>query len=284
MAVVNVTPDSFSDGGGPSWDLLQNNDPGAISDWLEGRLPNVNKPEYGAVVVDVGGQSTRPGATEVSPEIELQRVIPFIKALRAARLQQSGIALSISIDTYRAHVAAEAIAAGADIVNDISSGALDPDMLPTVASLGRSIVLMHMRGTPATMSSLTSYPDGIIPTVGQELLARVRAAEAAGIRRWRIILDPGIGFAKTQTQNLEILRRFSELRATEGLEGIPWLVGTSRKGFIGRITGVKEASERSWGTAAAVTAAVQGGADMVRVHDLKEMQQVVAMADAIWRV
>ena len=134
------------------------------------------------------------------------------------------------------------------------------------------------------MNTLTSYPDGLIPTVARELAARVRAAEEAGIRRWRIILDPGIGFAKTGAQNLELLRRLDELRASEGLRGLPWLVGTSRKGFIGKITGVREASERVWGTAAAVTAAVRGGADVVRVHDVKEMTQVVKMADAIWRV
>ena len=143
---------------------------------------------------------------------------------------------------------------------------------------------MHMRGTPDTMNTLTSYPSGIIAGVGRELVARVRAAEEAGIRRWRIILDPGIGFAKTQAQNLELLRRLDELREYEGLQGLPWLVGTSRKGFIGKITGVKEARERGWGTAAAVTAAVKGGADVVRVHDVEEMNQVVKMADAIWRV
>ena len=130
----------------------------------------------------------------------------------------------------------------------------------------------------------TLYPHGLIPTIGAELLERVRAAEAAGIRRWRIILDPGIGFAKTGRQNLELLRRFGELRRYPGLEGLPWLIGTSRKGFIGKITGVTEAKERIWGTAAAVVAAVQGGADVVRVHDVGEMAQVVKMADAIWRV
>lgn len=143
--------------------------------------------------------------------------------------------------------------------------------------------MMHMRGTPETMNKLTDYPEGVINGVGKELLARVREAEVAGIRRWRIMLDPGIGFAKTQAQNLELLRRFPELRDFEGLKGFPWVVGASRKGFIGKITGVEEASERKWGTAAAVTAAVQGGADVVRVHDVGEMGQVAKMADAIWR-
>ena len=134
------------------------------------------------------------------------------------------------------------------------------------------------------MTKLTNYPNGIIEGVGSELLARVREAEAAGIRRWRIMLDPGIGFAKTQAQNLELLRRFGELRAYEGLHGLPWVVGASRKGFIGKITGGEEPSERIWGTSACVTAAVHGGADVVRVHDVKEMGEVVAMADAVWRV
>ena len=283
MAVVNVTPDSFSDGGGASWNLSQDHDTKPISDWLSSQLPT-DTIKSNTMILDIGGQSTRPGAAEVTSEVELQRVLPFIRALRSSKPTDLSIPMTISIDTYRAHVAAEAISAGANVVNDISGGTLDPEMLPTVVRLGCTIILMHMRGTPATMNSLTSYPDGVIPTVGRELLARVRAAEAVGIRRWRIILDPGIGFAKTQAQNLEILRRFAELRATEGLEGIPWLVGASRKGFIGKITGVKEPSQRGWGTAAAVTAAVQGGADIVRVHDVKEMQQVVAMADAIWRV
>lgn len=134
------------------------------------------------------------------------------------------------------------------------------------------------------MNKLTSYPTGVIDGVGAELQARVAAAESAGIRRWRIMLDPGIGFAKNEAQNLEILRRFGELRAFEGLNGFPWVVGASRKAFIGRVTGVEEAKDRVWGTAGAVCAAVHGGADVVRVHDVREMGQVVKMADAIWRV
>lgn len=134
------------------------------------------------------------------------------------------------------------------------------------------------------MNTLTTYPSGVIEGVGSELLARVQAAEKAGIKRWRIILDPGIGFAKTSSQNLELLRRFDELKVFKGLEGFPWVVGASRKGFIGKITGVVEAGERKWGTAAAVAASVRGGADVVRVHDVGEMGEVVSMADAIWRV
>lgn len=269
MAVLNLTPDSFSDGG------LHSLAPSSLTNTIQTFIGS------GATIIDVGGQSTRPHAPQVSPSEELSRILPAIQQIGS---QPAFSHTAISVDTYRGSVASAAIAAGADIVNDVSAGTLDPELLPTVAKLGCTVVLMHMRGTPETMNTLTDYPDGVIPGVGRELAARVRAAEEAGIRRWRIILDPGIGFAKTQAQNLELLRRLDELRDYEGLQGLPWLVGTSRKGFIGKITGVKEAKERAWGTAAAVTAAVRGGADVVRVHDVAEMTQVVKMADAIWRV
>ena len=270
MAILNLTPDSFSDGGLHSAQDMEE---------LTALLSNFVKAE--ALVIDVGGQSTRPGAQDVGEYEELNRIIPAIRFIR--NLPQCKD-VCISVDTYRARVAEEAVNAGADMVNDVSGGAVDPEMFSTVARLGCTICIMHMRGTPATMAKLTTYPDGIIRTVGHELLSRVQAAEEAGIRRWRIILDPGIGFAKTQAQSLEILRRLPELRNTAGLQRLPWLIGSSRKGFIGRITGTPEARERTWGTAAAVTAAVVGGADMVRVHDVSQMSKVVKMADAIWRV
>ena len=269
MAVLNLTPDSFSDGG------LHSVTASSLNNTLQSFVYS------GATILDVGGQSTRPHAPQVCPAEELSRILPTIQHMRS---HPAFSQTAISVDTYRASVVSAAIAAGADIVNDVSAGTLDPELLPTVAKLGCTVVLMHMRGTPETMNSLTDYPDGVIAGVGRELAARVRAAEEAGIRRWRIILDPGIGFAKTQAQNLELLRRLDDLREHEGLQGLPWLVGTSRKGFIGKITGVKDARERGWGTAAAVTAAVKGGADIIRVHDVAEMSQVVKMADAIWRV
>ena len=272
MAILNLTPDSFSDGG-----LHSTSDPQPLLDTLH----SYTTQKHPVTILDIGGQSTRPHASPISPEEELSRVLPTIKAIRS---DPSFNSTAISIDTYCASVAAEAIAAGADIINDVSAGQLDPDMLPTIAKLGCTCILMHMRGTPETMNTLTSYPDGIIHGVATELLSRVRAAEKAGVRRWRIMLDPGIGFAKTQSQNLELLRRFSELRDFEGLKGFPWVVGASRKGFIGKVTGVEEAKERKWGTATTVAAAIQGGADVVRVHDVREMGEVVAMADAIWRV
>ncbi|KAF2188676.1 folic acid synthesis protein-like protein [Zopfia rhizophila CBS 207.26] len=270
MSILNLTPDSFSDGG-------QNYgvDESALANTIKSHV------SAGATILDLGGQSTRPGAAQVSSSEELSRVLPAIKLVRSIP-EAKGVA--ISVDTYRAQVAEEAIKAGADIVNDVSSGLMDTNMLSTVARLGCTICLMHMRGTPETMNKLASYPDGVVETVGRELLERVQAAESAGIRRWRIILDPGIGFAKKQEHNLELLRRLGELRQFSGLHGLPWLVGTSRKAFVGRITGVKEAKERTWGTAAAVTAAIQGGADIIRVHDVEEMGQVAKMADAVWRV
>lgn len=270
MAILNLTPDSFSDGG--------RYNPAAAAD-LASTIRSFA--QGGATMIDVGGQSTAPGTEEVTAEEEASRVLPVIDLIRSIPEARN---LVISVDTYRASVAGQAVAHGADIINDVSAGMLDPDMLPTVARLGKTICLMHMRGTPLTMRKLTSYPDGVVPTVASELLTRVAAAEAAGIRRWRLILDPGIGFAKDQAQNLELLRRLDELRSWPGLEALPWLVGTSRKRFVGTVTGVAEPRSRTWGTAATVAAAVQGGADIVRVHDVSEMGQVARMADAIWRV
>ena len=272
MAILNLTPDSFSDGG-----LHSIVDPKPFLDTLR----SYTNQEHPVTIIDIGGQSTRPHAPQVSPDEELSRILPTIKAIRSDPSFQS---MAISIDTYRASVAVEAVKAGADIINDVSAGQLDPEMLPTIARLSCTCILMHMRGNAETMTTLTSYPDGVINGVGNELLARVRDAEKAGIPRWRIILDPGIGFAKTQAQNLELLRRLPELRDFESLRGFPWIVGASRKGFIGKITGVQDAKERKWGTATTVTAAIQGGADIVRVHDAREMSEVAAMADAIWRI
>lgn len=266
MAIINATPDSFSDGGVHTPDNL-------IS-----TLQSFAK--AGATMIDIGGASTSPGRPDVSAEEEISRVLPVIKLVRSLPELSH---LAVSVDTWRASVAEAAVAAGADIINDVSAGQLDPDMLPYMARSNRTVCLMHMRGTPRTMQSLTDYPDGIIPTMARELLDRVAEAEAAGVRRWRIILDPGLGFAKTATQNLEILRHMDELRSWPGLEGLPWLIGSSRKTFIGKVLGVVSPQERIWGTAATVVSAVQGGADIVRVHDAVEMCQVAKMADAIYR-
>lgn len=290
MGILNLTPDSFSDGGkyGSSY-----NDPSLRTETTAVEVNDGEQVQQTELydfaeafdsqhdtlpIIDVGGQSTAPGAPEVSSEEELTRVRSTIKYIKDNFNNHL-----ISIDTYRASVAQAAISEGAHIINDVSAGKLDPEMLATVAASGKSVILMHMRGTPATMNKLTSYPDGLIPTIASELIERVKAAEEAGIYRWRIILDPGIGFAKTADQNLEILQKLDELKNWPGLEGFPWLVGSSRKGFIGKVTGVKNSSERLLGSMVAVTAAVQGGADIVRVHDVKETVEVVKMGDAIWR-
>ncbi|KAJ5373237.1 hypothetical protein N7517_005243 [Penicillium concentricum] len=271
MAILNLTPDSFSDGGKHSpKDLTY------ITETVRNFIAS------GATIIDIGGESTRPGSTPVGAAEEIARVVPAIKHIRTAIPEAANIA--ISIDTYRASVAEAACAAGADIINDISAGLLDPEMLPTVARIGKSVILMHMRGTPQTMTTLHEYPSGVIPEVAAELRARIAAAEDVGIRRWRIILDPGLGFAKIQPHDLEILRELPRLRAMPGLECFPWLMGPSRKRFIGHLTGVKTPQERVWGTAATVSASVAGGADIVRVHDVHEMWQVTKVADAIYRV
>ncbi|KAJ6172679.1 hypothetical protein N7470_001746 [Penicillium chermesinum] len=270
MAILNLTPDSFSDGGKHSpTDLTQ------LTETVRKFIAQ------GATIIDVGGESTRPGSVPVGADEEIARVVPAIKHIRTSIPEAANTA--ISIDTYRASVAEAACTAGADIINDVSAGLMDPEMLPTAARLGKSIILMHMRGTPQTMTKLTEYPSGVIPEVSAELRSRVAAAEAAGIRRWRIILDPGLGFAKNQPHDLKILRDLHKLRGAEGLECLPWLMGPSRKRFIGHLTGVKTPAERVWGTGATVSASVAGGADIVRVHDVHEMWQVVRVADAIYR-
>ena len=269
MAILNLTPDSFSDGG------IYNGQPNSLLSIFQKWL------SAGVSIIDIGGQSTRPHAPQISSEEEISRTLPTIEFIRSCPELDK---IAISIDTYRASVAEAAVAAGANIVNDVSAGKIDPEMLPTVAKLGCTIIMMHMRGTPENMTKLTQYPSGVIETIACELRERVEAAEQAGIRKWRMLLDPGIGFAKTGAQSMEILRRFQDLRNFKGLIGLPWVVGTSRKSFVGKVTGVEEASKRTWGTASTVAAAIQGGADIIRVHDVEEMAQVAKMADGIWRV
>lgn len=259
MGVLNVTPDSFSDGG--------------MFDTPTDALAQARSlVEAGADILDIGGQSTRPGAAEVSLEEELNRVLPIVQAIRQE------LSVPISVDTTKAAVARAAVAAGADIVNDISGAMFDPDMLPTVAELGVPIVLMHMRGTPQTMQKMTDYQD-LIGEIYEFLKARVEASIASGINLDRIIIDPGIGFAKTYNQNIEILRRLQDFRAL----GCPILVGPSRKSFIGHILNQPDPKARVWGTAGACSAAIASGADILRVHDVKEMRDVCRVADAIFR-
>lgn len=259
MAVLNVTPDSFSDGG--------------LFNTLESALQQARHlSASGADFLDVGGQSTRPGSAQISLEEELDRVIPIIQAIRQE------LATPISVDTTRAAVARAAIAAGADVVNDISGGSFDPEMLPTVAELGVPIILMHIRGTPQTMQQFTNYED-LIGEIHEFLEQRIESAIVAGIAPHHIAIDPGIGFAKTYSQNLEILRQLSDFRDLK----CPILAGPSRKSFIGHILNQPDPQQRVWGTAAAVCGAIAAGADIIRIHDLPAMRDVVQVADAIWR-
>ncbi len=259
MGVLNVTPDSFSDGG--QFNSLE----AALE---QGRA----LVEAGADILDVGGQSTRPGAAEVPLQEELDRVVPVVRSLCAA------LPVPISVDTTRSEVARAAVEAGADLVNDISGATFDAHMLPTVAELGVPLILMHIRGTPQTMQQLTDYED-LIAEIREFLHSRIQAAIAAGIPSDRLIADPGIGFAKTFPQNLEILRRLGEFRPLN----CPLLVGPSRKSFIGHILNQPDPKARVWGTAAACCAAIAAGADILRVHDVQQMQQVCRVADAIFR-
>jgi dihydropteroate synthase len=263
MGVLNVTPDSFSDGGD--------------FNTIESALAQAeNMVKSGVDIIDIGGQSTRPGAAEISSSEELDRVIPVVQILR----QKADIFASvpISVDTTRAQVAQAAVEAGADIVNDISGATFDSEMLSTVAQLQVPIILMHIRGTPQTMQKLTDYGD-LIGEIGDFLESRIAAAVAAGIDKSQIIIDPGIGFAKTYSQNLEILRQLTKFR---GLD-CPILVGVSRKSFIGQILNQPEAKQRIWGTAAACTSAIANSADILRIHDVREMHDVCLVADAIFR-
>ena len=263
MGVLNVTPDSFSDGG----DYYT----------IESALAQAeNMVKSGVDIIDIGGQSTRPGAAEISSLEEIDRVIPVVEILR----QKAEIfgSVPISVDTTRAQVAKAAVEAGADIINDISGATFDSEMLSTVAYLKVPIILMHIRGTPQTMQKLTDYRD-LIGEIREFLESRIAEAVAAGIDKSHIILDPGIGFAKNYSQNLEILQQLAKFR---GLD-CPILVGVSRKSFIGHILNQPLAKQRIWGTEAACTGAIANSADILRVHDVREMHDVCLVADAIFR-
>jgi len=258
MAILNVTPDSFAE---PSSGL----DPDAAVDRALRMEAN------GADMVDVGGESTRPGARPVSVTDELARVLPVVRA--AARC----LKVPLSVDTYKAEVARAAIDAGAAIVNDISGLRFDPALALVAADRGAALVLMHTRGGPATMHAEAAYGD-LIGEITAELRAGVAAAIAAGVPRERIILDPGVGFAKRPSHSYGVLARLPDLAAALGR---PLLVGPSRKSFMRHALNDRPALERDWGTAAAVTAAILGGAHIVRVHAVREMAQVAKVAEEI---
>ena len=226
----------------------------------------------GADILDVGGLSTRPGAEPLSADEELRRVVPLIRRLAAE------IPLPLSVDTYRAAVAEAALAAGAHIVNDITGFREEPSILDVAARHGAAVIAMHIKGRPATMQQHPTYTE--LLGRSDRLSARECAmAEAAGVPPERIWIDPGIGFGKTFDHNLELLQRLDELRAL----GLPILVGTSRKAFIGKLVGGKPHAERVFGTAATLAISIRNGADVVRVHDVGPAHDVVRVADAIVR-
>lgn len=259
MGIVNVTPDSFSDGG--RWI-----DPeAAVGQGL--RLE-----AEGAAIVDVGGESTRPGAEPVGVEEELQRVQPVVEGL-ASRLTSA----TISIDTAKAEVAAAALAAGATLVNDVTALAGDPGMAEVVASAGCDVCLMHMQGEPRTMQQAPTYGD-VVDDVRAFLETRMEAAVAAGIAEERIILDPGIGFGKTVLHNLELLARLDEIAAI----GRPVLLGTSRKRFIGAVTGA-DTADRLPGSLASAVLGLERGATVFRVHDVAPTLAALQLAAATLR-
>jgi dihydropteroate synthase len=257
MGIVNVTPDSFSRDG------LAGDPEAAVALGLR-------MAEAGADILDVGGESTRPGSDPVSEDEERRRVLPVVEAL-ARRVRTP-----ISIDTRRARVAREALAAGACVVNDVTALRGDPAMAATVAKSGAGLVLMHMQGEPKTMQDRPVY-DNLMADIGRFLRQSMALAAEAGVPEEKILVDPGIGFGKTLADNLQVLARLGQLRTL----GRPILVGPSRKRFIGDVTGVRTPAERTYGTAAACALAVAAGALVLRVHDVPEMRQALAVAGAM---
>lgn len=259
VGVLNCTPDSFSGEG-----MLE------PAKAIEAGIALV---EAGADWIDVGGESTRPGARVVAADEEMDRVLPVIEGLERVL----GGRVTLSIDTYKATTARAAVRLGASVVNDVSGGLLDGDLLSAVALSGATLVLGHLRGEPATMMENVAFGD-VVAEVTAELEERVAAARAAGCTK--IWADPGIGFGKRIEHNLELLGALPEIVAALARLDVPLMLGVSRKAFIGQLTG-KAVGERSFGTAAAVTACVLGGASAVRVHDVAQMRDAVAVAQAI---
>ena len=264
VGILNLTPDSFSDGG--RW--LQQDAP--LAD-IEGAVREARRLESaGAHVIDVGGESTRPGAAEVAAHEEIARVRPVIEALAKATR------LPISIDTRKAAVARAALEAGASVVNDVSGGEFDPELLDIAARAGATLVLGHMRGVPATMQDEPHFDD-VLAEVGDELAARIARAEAAGVPAERIVVDPGLGFGKRHEDNLALLARVGEL--VTRLDR-PVLVGPSRKAFLGRLTG-DPVEARDTATVAACAIAVFAGAHALRVHDVAGGRRAAAVGSAL---
>ena len=262
MGVLNVTPDSFSDGGRFA----------TVNAAIDRAVQMINS---GVDILDIGGESTKPGAIPVDAATELERVIPVIEGIRHHPDTQQ---IPISIDTTKSAVARSAIAAGADIINDVSGGQYDSQMLATVAQLGVPYIMMHLRGTPTTMTQMTDYDD-VVADILCYFETQIDRAVTCGIDRSQIIIDPGIGFAKTYQQSIELIRQLDRFQILD----LPLLVGVSRKSFIGKILDQPDPNQRLWGTAAACCASIAKGADILRVHDVAEMVDVSRVADVMFR-
>ena len=262
MGVINLTPDSFSDGG--------------LFNTPERALREASKQlSAGASVLDLGAQSTRPGADEVGAEEEIRRLIPALQRIRDAYPQAV-----LSVDTFLAPVAEAALDAGANWINDVSGGRRDPAMLPLIAEAGCPYVLMHSRGNSQTMDGLTEYGPDVVKSVLQALEEASDRALQAGVCRDQLIWDPGLGFAKTTEQNLQLLQKLERLVQP----GVPLLLGPSRKRFIGAVLDEPRAKARLWGTAAVCARAVAAGVAVLRVHDVAPIRQVTQMASVLWPI
>jgi dihydropteroate synthase len=256
MGIVNITPDSFSDGGRYL----------AVDRAVAQALALVDQ---GADILDLGAESTRPGAIPVSEQEEMDRLLPVLSEV----VKQTTV--PVSVDTMKSRVARAALAAGASIINDVTAMRFDPDMAQVVATYGAGVVLMHMQGTPLTMQDSPHY-ENVVSEVGEFFEERIDAAQQAGIAKSHIVLDPGFGFGKLQVHNLELLNRLSAFSRF----GCPLLVGLSRKALLGKILD-RPVQDREWGTAAAVAMAVDRGAAIIRVHEVAAMKDVVKVAAAV---
>jgi dihydropteroate synthase len=257
MGILNTTPDSFSDGG-------RCFDPGMAYERA------LQMEAEGADIIDIGGESTRPGASPVSSAEELNRVIPVVEKLAGV------LNCAISVDTWKSDVAGSALESGAEIINDISGFNFDPQMAGVAAANGAGVVLMHTRGTPDNMQQDTVYDD-MMGEITASLSASIVRAQEAGVSNNCIVIDPGIGFGKDAAGNMEIIRRLAELNSL----GFPVLTGPSRKSFIGKVLGLENTEDRLFGTAAAVALSVSHGSSILRVHDVRAMRDVADMAHAV---
>lgn len=267
MAILNLTPDSFA----------------TAPSTLESSLTLAQRHvEAGATILDLGGMSTRPGAAFVSEEEEIQRVIPFIHLLKQ---QEWARGVILSVDTFRAGVAERALEAGADWINDVKAGSEGDGqaMFAVAKKTGAPIVLMHSRGDAQTMNGLAQYEGDVVEVVRRELAERVQAALQAGVKRWQIIVDPGIGFAKDGKTNWQLIKRLSEWRSEE-LAGYPVLFGPSRKRFLGSLLSDATPEERDIATAATLVEAVRAGCEVVRVHNTKVSSDAIKVADQLYKL